>query len=425
MRGRFNDASKEAVRQKAEARRQREAAEAAARQAAQEREAKIRKVLVAPPKSLAERRVERLLDEARQRDPSLFKILSAVKAVAPRLIEDTMVQGLQQLSKLPLLREPDTWKPQGKGRETLFRSLCEHLFAKFPMPPFLWSAFFEDDAEQFALFVAFVAGGGSVYEGVKTGLLQVPLTRKMCHDLMQTPSDIGFFKAIRRVEVRAFGGDPRFLAAWMSSQAGRRLHTPADEAFWVTVIEWFSKNPMVDPNQIGPLVDYIIYRRRQQVDFSMKGRALLALFRGMEEWHGHLAKEKAIHGTSFKPTGWKPFEQTKGYRTKEGNHIQETWRVEELLTSKALGEEGRVLSHCVYSYAWSIEKGQTSIWSMNLESPETEGKEKRMTIELRNDLRRIVQFRGKFNRQATSREFQVLTDWAHLNGLEVSLGRWG
>jgi len=278
------------------------------------------------------------------------------------------------LAKLPFLRDPGNWEPRGKGRGTLFRSLCEHLFAQYPMPPFLWSAFFEEDSEAFALFVAHVALGGSVHGGVKSGLLPVPLTRQMCHDFMQTSADVGFFRGLRQVEVKAAGGDLRFLNAWMASQAGRRIHSPAEETFWLTVIDWFSKNPMADRTQVGPLVDYILFRRRQDPEFTMKGRSVLAMLRGMAEWHGHLAREKALHGTSFKPTGFRPYEVKRAGRTQHGNHIEEVWRIEELLTSKALAEEGRVLGHCVYSYAWSIEKGITSIWSLSLESPETLGR---------------------------------------------------
>lgn len=421
MRGWKND-SKESVRLKAEARRERELAEELALEQARAREAGLQAKLAEKSKGLAERLVAIDIEDAEKHNPSLHKLLTAVVEKAPRLL--TVGTALKNVAKLPFLREPSTWEPRGKGRETLFRSLCDHLFASFPMPAFLWSAFFEDDADEFALFVAHVAMGGSVFGGVRSGLLPIPLTRQMCHDLMQTSADVGFFKGLRRVEVRTYGGGPRFFTAWMGSQAGRRLHSAEDEAFWITVIEWFGKNPMADPNQVGPLVDYIIYRRRQDGTFTMKGRSVLAMMRGTQEWHGQLAKEKAVHGTAFKPTGFKEYEVCKGVRTQEGAYIEEVWRVEELLSSKALAEEGRALSHCVYSYAGSIEKGHTSIWSLNVQGPGTKGKQKMMTVELRNDIKRVVQFRGKFNRQSSAREFQILTNWANLNGLEVGLGRW-
>lgn len=417
MRGRWNS-DKESVRLKSEARRAREHAEAQAREAVLARENALQAKLAEKSQGQEARGIEYLLEEAAKRDPSLYAILKVVAERAPRILAAEYGRALQHMAKLPFLRDPSTWEPRGKGRETLFRSLCEHVFAQFPMPAFLWSAFFEQDVDDLSLFVAHVAMGGSVYAGVKGGLLPVPLTRQMCHDLMQTPSDIGFFSALRRVEIRAYGGGPRLFAAWMASQAGRRLHSAADEAFWVTVIDWFAKNPMLDPNQVGPLVDYILYRRRQDASFSMKGRSALAMIRTMEEWHGQLAKAKAIHGAAYKPTGFHSYKTTKTARTQSGNHIEEIWTVEEILTSKALLEEGRVLKHCVSSYGYSIERGFTSIWSLQVNSERT------VTIEVRNDIRRVVQVRGKLNRTSTAREFQVVNEWAKLNGLEISLGRW-
>lgn len=421
MRGRWNDSIKESVRRKADARRQRELAIARVRENALAWEAKIQKSLTAKTRSITEQWVDQVIENS---DLSFRLVLRAVTDRAPRLIEQSMLKGLQQLSKLPFLREPTAWKPRGKGRETLFRSLCEHLFASFPMPPFLWSAFFEDDAESFSLFVAHVASGGSVYDGVKERFLPIPLTRKMCHDLMQTSADVGFLRALRRVQVRTSGGSDRFLQAWMATQAGSRLHSAVDEAFWMTVVEWFAKNPMADPEQVGPLVDYIGFRRRQDEAFSMKGRSILALMRAMTEWHAELAKEKVIHGSSFRPSGFRPLSVEKKYRDRSGNSVQETWNIDELLSSKALAEEGKKLAHCVYSYAHSIERGTTSIWSLSMQSFEAEEKQKMMTIEVRNDVRRIVQFRGRFNREATAREFGVLNEWAGMNRLEIRLGRW-
>lgn len=413
-------AAQEAVKAKAEARRQREQAQAAREAEAAEKEAKVRKALSEKPKTLVEKHGPRFDGQPTGLDRAYLEILEVIQDKAPRLAETSTLNAFREVAKLPFLRSPASWKPKGKGRDTLFRGLCEHLLAKYPMPYFLWSAFFDGDAPTFAPFVGFVAGGGSVFEAVKNGLLQIPFTRKMCHDFMSTPSDGTFLRALRRIPIFSFGGTERFLNVWMTSQAGRVLHSKINEAFWMTVLEWFGKNLMVDPNQVSPLVDFILFRQRQDINFSMKGRTVLAMIRGMEEWHATLSKEKAITGTPFKPSGFRPFETAKGYRDTFGNYITEAWRVTELLTSKALLDEGRKLNHCVYSYSWSVEKGQTSIWSMTAESPEGSTPMKMVTIELRNDIRKVVQVRGKYNRKSTAREFQVLKEWAALNNLELS-----
>jgi hypothetical protein len=50
--------------------------------------------------------------------------------------------------------------------------------------------------------------------------------------------------------------------------------------------------------------------------------------------------------------------------------------------------------------------------------------EKLITIEVRNSARKIVQARGKYNRQTTSEEFKYITKWANENGLQIQLGFW-
>jgi hypothetical protein len=355
--------------------------------------------------------------------PNLAPLLTTVADKAPRIVDKDYGGALYWIATLPWVRPLEAWEPRGKGRETIFRSLVEHLLAKFRTPPFLWDAFFAENASTTLVpVVARVAAGGSLADEVKSGALPVPLTRKMCHDLLLTTAEYRILEAIRRVEVRAHKGDPRLFRAWMGTEAGRTLHSAEDEAFWLTVLAWFSANPMLDPEKVAPLVDYIGYRRRQEAGFSMKGRTPLALMRGMDEWHGDLAKAKAISGTIFRPSGFKPGEFDRSRRTATGNFQAEVWKVEEILTSKALAAEGRAMSHCVFSYAWSIEKGSTSIWSMTLD--EGMGPERTLTIEVRNDLRRIVQARGKCNKAATSRDHTILVAWAGMNNLEISLGRW-
>ncbi len=408
---------KEAARLQVAARRQRVEAKEAEREAERRREEKLRRAFAQKPQNEAEKLVARAL-ESRAEGDGLRQLLRAVTAKAPRLVEPATIGALRHLAELPWLRPPSDWKPKGKGRETLFRDLCAHLLAKFPMPPFLWSAFFELDAPRLGPFVARVAAGGSAYDAVKAGLLPAPLTRKMCHDLLQTPAHVPFLKALRRTQVRACGGDARFLETWLGTAAGRCLNGAADEAFWATVVEWFAKNPMADLNQVGPLVDFLAHRRREDPAFSMKGRGVLATLRAMAEWHGRLARQRVLHGELYPSSGLRRFEFERGARDTRGNYAVELWKVEEIVTSNELAAEGNALSHCVFSYASSIKRGHCSIWSMTLDG------QRAITVEVNNQARRVVQVRGKRNRAATARELSVLAQWAGVNGLQFSLATW-
>jgi hypothetical protein len=337
-----------------------------------------------------------------------------------------VMKAVGWLCTLPFVREPEEWDPRGKGRDTVFRSLAEHLVAKFPMPAVLWNAFFDGLPGTYIRLVGHVAAGGSLTAFVKDRF-PVPLTRAMCHDLLTTPAEWGFLDALRRVQCRAAGADRRFFQAWRTTRYASMIGTKEDEAFWYTVMEWFGKIAMLNPAEIGPLCDYIAMRRNGDKTFSMKGRGALATIRAMHEWHGNLTKERSVKAsTIYRTSGFRPMEFPDYKRVEpSGETVKETWRVEEILTAKKLYEEGRSMGHCVYSYGHHIERGDTSIWSVIMaDGKGTTGAWMMVTLEVRNPMKKIVQARGRFNRAMTAKESQVVTRWANMNGLQIGLGSW-
>jgi hypothetical protein len=417
-------ASKESRRLRVEARRERRRAQQARQREAEAREVAHRAALARTPDSPADV-VERLLvDEAETpRAQKLRDLLRPVAERAPRLICGETLAALKLVAEVDWVRPPSTWQRCGKSQNRLFRSLAEHVLARYRMPPFLWSAFFADeDAAVLARIAVHVAAGGSLYQAVKSGLMPVPLTRNMCHELMSRGGEARFLDAVRRVQVKAARGDGRLFRAWIATRAGRRLHTRAGEEFWQTVLAWFSANPMVPQAEVSPMVDYIDHRRAEAPEFSIKGRSVLAMMRAMQQWHGQLAKEKAEFGRSFSPSGLQPMDIDRSRRQSSGNRVVEIWHFREVLDSRTLADEGRAMSHCVYSYARHIESGACSIWTLTLE--DNTGHWRRLTIEVRPSLRQIVQARGRFNQQPEPRDMLALAAWAGRNNLQVLLGRW-
>ena len=393
----------------------RAAQEAAAAKAVQEQEKKASATRAALARTSSHKRTSCSIP-----DPKLSHI---IEKKARRLTEADVSHAVFRLCALPHVRTPDTWRPHGKGRDTLFRSLADHLIAKFPMPAFLWNAF-SDNVATFVPLVAHVAAGGSLYAFVKENL-PIPLTRAMCHDLLTTTSEWGFLDAVRRVQCRAAGTDPNFFQIWKTLRHVNMVGSKEDEAFWFSVLEWFGKAGMLSPGEIGPLCDYIEMRRWGEADFSMKGRTVTATLRAMREWHGNLTKERSISQAIFRTSGFNEARFSDYYRREEGKEIHETWRVEEILTAKALHNEGRRMNHCVSSYSHRIEKGDTSIWSVVMEDGKGEtGAWAMVTLEVRNVTKQVVQARGRFNRSMTSREHQVVSRWANLNNLTLNFGHW-
>jgi len=348
--------------------------------------------------------------------PRFASLLLEVADKAPKIIAPEFMKPLMNLDRFTWVRKPEDWEPEGKSRDTVFRSLVEHLLSEFKTPRFLWTAFFSTDDEKLTPIVDYVAKGGSLYDKVKSGELPVPLTRKMCHEFLQTTTDYTFMSGLRRTQIRTYGGGPQLFHAWMHDM-GSRLRNSTDEEFWATVMQFFAKNPLIDYSQVGPLIDYIEHRRHQDPTFSMKGRTVIALMRGMHEWHGDLAKEKAIKGKVFEPSGFDAGSFDRTYQERTGK-IRIHWTINEILTSKELAEEGRVLKHCVYSYAYRIGPKTNSIWSMR-------GNDERvMTIQVDNLAEAIVQYRGRFNALPDARSFQIMKEWADANRLKIGRSGW-
>lgn len=363
--------------------------------------------------------VEYFVSEAEHWSNRVQRLAEAVYVKSPKLVHGH-IGALAVIALQTPLRPVEEWEPQGKGRDAHLRSLAAHLFAKYPMPAFLWSAFSEpvEVAQELAPVVVRIAAGESFVKMMKDGELSVPLTKKQCHELLRTPSTTPFLAGVRRVQVQAHGGRQRLFQVYRKSRPGTRLGSVREEAFWDTVIAFFAANPMLDLGQANPIIDYLAFRRNENRDFTMKGRTVAAVVRGMEEWHGSLAR-KPVGNNTYEPSGFRAGLYERTYRTRSGNYVTDMWRMDEILTAKELAAEGSVHGHCVYSYDRTIQSGRTSIWS--LRHMDT----RKITVEVSNQNRRIVQARGKHNRKTEIDEFRMINKWAEENRLTVSINeRW-
>lgn len=411
---------------KAEQKKVRRAREAELAAELNEKESKLRVALSKQEKDHSyANRLDHRHQNGQDGGPSLAAILTER---APRLLDSLeYVNAINTIAGLTPIRPASAWKPKGKGRDSLFRSLITHLFARFPVPPVLFTAFFDPlpgQRDLFAQLATYIMGGGSLYNYLQEDLkcnpnCRISLTRKQCHEFLQYQGAKGFMWAIRGTQIRSFGGTPRLHAAIMGTILGERL--VADEPFWQTVLHWFAKNPMLETSQIQPLFDYISRKRVEDREFSMKGRGVLPLLREMEAWHAGLAKERSFTAYRWNPSGFKPAEYDRSPRF--GKDKKKIWRINELTSSSELREEGRRMNHCVLSYAKAAAAGQVSIWSLSLENGEGEtGNWSMLTLEVHNQAKAVVQARGRFNRFSTAEERSIVREWAGANNLTIKTG---
>lgn len=325
------------------------------------------------------------------------------------------------------IRDAKDWCPTSHNARRALGSLTRHLFAKYPTPAWLEGLY---DAPLYDVSMELyphVAQGGNIKDffAVQNKRRNWPeLTKKQSHILLNTDDRMPLVEATRLAQVLSFGGTKRQADALNGSFLGRSFILSED--FWSTVIQWLAANPFIAPNEIGPMMDYVRFCRNQRADFSMKGRTGARLYADMQEWHAGLQRAKVKRGTGhYNPSG---FAEMTFDAISSGQPVK--WCVVELLSQAKLVKEGSALRHCVSSYSWQIENAKISIWSLRKAHADaiTEAKDGHnhppvITIEVQNDLRKVVQVRGWANRAPTVEEWRPVQQWANQNGLVIG-SRW-
>lgn len=289
-----------------------------------------------------------------------------------------------------------------------FSSLLRHLLARYDVPFFMDAAFFEGlDAralQQQEWFVHIGSGGS-----VRDLATPIALTRRMAHQILLTPAYYRYSieHNLRWAQVIGMGGDPVLAKTILRTRLGRQFD---HDEFWSTVVLFLANNAMMDPDCVGPLIDYVynmkfaprrIVREEGGIDeapppqpnFTMKGRSATKLLRQVDAWHGHLNREQHVVFQSWPPYGLRPH-KVEEVIEKFGPVC---WTVQELLSSWELAAEGRAMNHCVVSYSDQCADGKTSIWSICMQQQGAEEREHVMTVAVDVPTRTVTQARGRCN----------------------------
>jgi len=302
-----------------------------------------------------------------------------------------------------------TWEPISRQPQDQVLELARHLFADYPIPRLFDAVFLDPAQRQFQPWFIHVGSGRNIRTAPG---LTVPLTSRMAHCMMEAPASYSLTQAVRVGQVLGLGGSPSLARAVVRTRLGSELCSTADEAFWMTVLQWLVNHPDMSRGNVGPLVDFVRARRSQDTSFEMKGRSPAALMRLVEAWHLALrrmpgGRVKALPASAVAPCFWETWD--------EGSR----WVVLELSNTEELHAEGVAMSHCVFSYADLVSTGVCSIWSLRTGyGPATE---RAITFEVRNAQRKVVQARGRANRAPSEEERSVLARWAREHGLRLSI----
>ena len=335
-----------------------------------------------------------LLLHVEKRAPSLLDARPALQRLG-RAEGNTFVEALGALARHSdaWQQSPSEWKPDSRNPRRQFAALVRFLLARYDVPSCLDSVWFggwDQEAQRQQGWFVHVGSG----QNIRTADLPLVLSKRMAHVFTEAPSELTATEALRWAQVVGQGGSEMLAQAVIATELGRNF---ADESFWSTVVLFLVENQMLDPDMVGPIVDYINHQKfvpteegePPQPNYTMKGRSAVKLLRQVEEWHERLARDNRQPGGSWESSGIAGFEwmddQEEGLR----------WTIRELTAKKELALEGRAMNHCVASYISNCRRGSKSVWSMQVDA---EGHSARVvTIAMHNPSRRIVEVRGRFN----------------------------
>ena len=321
---------------------------------------------------------------------------------------NTFVEGVIALAGQyrDWLRPVEKWRPESRNPRRQFGSLARHLLARYEVPLFMDTAWFRGDREEGRQQQEWFKHVG-VGKNIRTADIPLQLSKMMAHHFLEAPAHCTIEEALRWGQIVGQGGDICLAEAVIETRLGSSF---ADEEFWEKVILFLVGNRMLDPMWVKPIVDYIYMRKyeRQEValpggqvehrdppepNFSMKSRSIPKLLRRVEEWNAQLRKEAKMRRREWKNSGLGEFSCAEE-EERTGGVLY--WTIQELLSTRELNEEGKAMRHCVGSYSNRCNKGQMSIWSVQVEEEPNEPR-RVMTIAIDNKRRIITQARGRCN----------------------------
>jgi hypothetical protein len=360
------------------------------------------------------------------RDAFRMLLLAMEERSASLLDHCKRIGGMSRLARFSSrwVRTPAGFCSRSYNPDRQFSELARFLLARWPVPKFFDAVWTERSTDTHREWFIHLGAGGNLRTAPG---LPFPLTKMMAHHALLAPDGTPIISALRWGQVRALGGSERLARAIINSLL---RDVQEDEPFWLSVVQFFAANPMLDTRHVVPIVDWIHHQRFvaeprrivngvacgggiAQPGLSMKGRTVESILRQVECWHRELNRATIHSSTAWLPCG------VAGYERVEGSEGSQTIvRIDEILTSADLQQEGRAMHHCVASYARSCALGRSAIYSLKVDSGS--GYERRLTIQLDVASKRIVQARGRCNALPLARDQRYLRNWATAAGLAVA-----
>jgi len=296
-----------------------------------------------------------------------------------------------------------SWMPDSNRRHEQVKELASYLFCKYDVPDFMYKAFYEN-TNMLGIKWFIHLGSGKKPRGLVD--MPIPFTQRMAHYFLQAPGEFNIQEALRWAQVRGMMGDDELAISIVYSWLGTKPYQ--DEEFWESFIRLLVNGGIFNYARLTELIDYVRFIRARNTAYCLKGRTIQSLFRQSEKWHNNEIED--MDAKVWRQSGIKEYRRTRD---------QEVIAMEEITGSKLLAHEGKVMRHCVASYAQRCISERTAIFSMRKYTSELL-LETMATVEVDLHLRRIVQAKAKLNRNISDEARSCLERWADINDLTIS-----
>lgn len=305
------------------------------------------------------------------------------------------------------IRPPAHWRPHTHNPRRQFASLVRHLFARWHVPAFMDSVWFQGTSpaalQRQTWFIRLGQG-----ENIRHMDLPLPYTKRMAHYFTQAPMHLMIEEALRWGHLRAMGASPRLIRAVNATELATNF---ADHAFWEMVFRWFIAHPELTKEEISYVIRFMFVRRAEFPTFTLKGRTPHSLFRQIDEWTVR-EDSSQMDGLDWPSSGITSFDYVE-----EDAAAARRWTIRELLGAPSLGAEGRLMRHCVAGYGHQCASRISSIWTMEMQ--DRARTRKMLTIEVTLPDRVIYQAKGKCNAAPGKASREILRRWAETAGLKI------
>jgi hypothetical protein len=173
---------------------------------------------------------------------------------------------------------------------------------------------------------------------------------------------------------------------------------------WDKIIAFYARYPDIDFDTLQNTLDFIYNKFTTNKNFTLANRTLNSIIQLTNEWHEEVQKQK---GVVYSEWGGIPVQDWE-LEINGGK-----WNITQILNSKKLLHEGRVMRHCVGSYVNVCRIGASGIFTVEYNCSKV------LTVEVNSDLT-IVQIRGKCNKPPNKTEMYIVKQWARKEGLKFS-----